>query len=131
MCRGRALSEALTQCPFLSLLAYDVLIVYLLVSELSCAQKFQAIAFVVLKLIALFIIVCTFICTLGLLTDAFQLLGGRGIGKLSAEDVNTNGDVGKKRNGLWIKRCSKRRAAVKALYSFECLCRLHGHDTEA
>ncbi|KAH7713706.1 Sodium-dependent phosphate transport protein [Aphelenchoides avenae] len=49
-------------------------------SELSCAQKFQAIAFVVLKLIALFIIVCTFICTLGLLTDAFQLLGGRGIG---------------------------------------------------
>jgi hypothetical protein len=50
--------------------------------ELTVVQKTGRVVSVVLKIIFLFAIIFTFICTLNLLTDAFKLIGVRGIGEL-------------------------------------------------
>ncbi|KAI6174162.1 hypothetical protein M3Y98_01159900 [Aphelenchoides besseyi] len=49
---------------------------------MSVAEKTEQILSIVLKLFILLIIIFGFICTLGLLADAFKLIGGRGLGNL-------------------------------------------------
>lgn len=49
--------------------------------ELSAGQKAIRVVALVLKVVFLFAIIFIFICTLNLLTDAFKLIGVRGIGK--------------------------------------------------
>ncbi|KAI6203717.1 hypothetical protein M3Y94_00588600 [Aphelenchoides besseyi] len=49
--------------------------------KLTVAQKVQRVVGIVFKILLLFTIIFAFICTLGLLTDAFKLIGVRGIGQ--------------------------------------------------
>lgn len=60
---------------------FNFLILMPVILELSPTQKAKRISGVVLKLVFLLAIIFTFICTLNLLTDAFKLIGVRGIGK--------------------------------------------------
>lgn len=48
--------------------------------ELSTAEKVEQILWILLKLIGVFVVIFAFICSLALLTDAFKLIGGQGIG---------------------------------------------------
>lgn len=50
-------------------------------SELSTSEKVEQILWIILKVIGVFVVIFAFICSLALLTDAFKLIGGQGIGR--------------------------------------------------
>lgn len=53
------------------------------VLELSTSEKVEQILWIILKVIGVFVVIFAFICSLALLTDAFKLIGGQGIGIFS------------------------------------------------
>ena len=48
---------------------------------MTTIQRAERIACVIFKLVLLLFVIFIFICTLGLLAEAFKLIGGKGIGK--------------------------------------------------
>ncbi|KAI1730318.1 na+/Pi-cotransporter domain-containing protein [Ditylenchus destructor] len=59
--------------------------------DMETLEKVEHVAWIILKLIALLMVIFAFICTLGLLSDAFKLIGGKGIGDaIKKSDVIQN-----------------------------------------
>jgi sodium-dependent phosphate cotransporter len=48
---------------------------------MNTSERVKHVGVVLLKLACLLLVIFTFICTLGLLADAFKLIGGKGIGE--------------------------------------------------
>jgi sodium-dependent phosphate cotransporter len=62
-------------------------------SELTCSGKFLRISWVTARFLGVIVLLYFFICSLGVLQDAFQLIGGRAAGEIFTNSVLVNNPI--------------------------------------